>query len=63
MAKNHIQLLSKTHETNKVYYFYAISWIKIQTKTEDVHVTNFVYLVTRIPKHLDLHFSDLSTNL
>ena len=34
----------------------------MQTKTEDVHVTKVVVLVTRIPKHLDLHFSDFSTN-
>ena len=55
-------LLSRTHGTNKVYLFYSFSWIKIQTKTEDVHVTKLVDLVTRIPKHLDLYFSDFSTN-
>ena len=30
----------------------------MQTKTEDVYVTKLVGLVTRIPKHLDLYFSD-----
>ena len=53
-----MQLLSRTHGTNKVYLFYSFSWIKIQTKTKDLHVTNFVDIATRIPKHLDLHFSD-----
>ena len=32
------------------------------TKTEDVYVTKLVGLVTRIPKHLYLYFSDFSTN-
>ena len=30
---------------------------------EDVYVTKFVDLVARIPKHLDLNFSDFSTIL
>ena len=54
--------MSRTHGTNKAYYLYSISWIKIQTRTENMHVTNFVDLLTRIPKHLDLHFYDFSTN-
>ena len=29
-------------------------------KTEDLHVTKLVDIVTRIPKQLDLHFSDFS---
>ena len=62
LAKNHIQLLSKTHGTNKNYLSYSFGWIKIQTITENVHVTKHVVLVTRIPKHLDLYFSDFSTN-
>ena len=45
-------------EQIKSIYSILFYWIKIQTKTEDVHVINFVDLVTRIPKHLDLHFSD-----
>ena len=57
-----MQLMSITHGTNKVYLFYPFSWIKIQRKNEDVHVTNLVVLVIRIPKHLDLYFSDFSTN-
>ena len=57
-----MKIMTRTPRINKAYYFSSISWIKIQTKTEDVHVTNFVDLVTRIPKHLDLHFSDFSTN-
>ena len=32
----------------------------MQTKTEYVYVTKFVGLATRIPKHLDLYFSDFS---
>ena len=32
------------------------------TETEDVHVIKLIYFVARIPKHLDLHFSDFSTN-
>ena len=35
----------------------------MQTTTEDVYVTKLVGLVTRIPQHLDLYFSDFSTNL
>ena len=62
LAKNHMKLLTRTPRINKAYYFYSMSWIKIQTKTEDVHVTKLVILVTRIPKHLDLHFSNFSTN-
>ena len=34
----------------------------MQTRTENLHVTNFVDLLTRIPKHLDLHFFKFSTN-
>ena len=63
LAKNHIQLLSRTHGTNKTYLSYSFGWIKIQTRTENVHVTKLVVLVTRIPKHLDLYFSDFSMNL
>ena len=54
--------MSRTHGTNKAYYLYSISWIKIQTRTENMHVTNFVDLLTRIPKHLDFHFSEFSMN-
>ena len=32
------------------------------TDSEDVNVTNFVDIVARIPKHLDLYFYDFSTN-
>ena len=49
-------------EQIKSIYSILFYWIKIQTKTEDVHVINFVDLVTRIPKHLDLYFSNFSTN-
>ena len=62
LAKNYMNLMTRTPIINKAYYFYSISWIKIQTKNEDVHVIKLVVLVTRIPKHLDLHFSDFSTN-
>jgi hypothetical protein len=34
----------------------------MQTDSEDVHVTKLVDIVSRIPKHLDVHFYDLSTN-
>ena len=61
-AKNHRQLLSRTPRTIKAYLFYSFSWIKDKTKTEDVYVTKLVNLITRIPKHLDLHFSDFSMN-
>ena len=54
--------MSTTPRTIEAYLFYSFSWIKIQTKTEDVHVTKLVVLVTRIPKHLDLYFSDFLTN-
>ena len=57
-----MNLLSTTPTTIKVYLFYSFSWIKIQTKNEDLHVTKLVDLVTRIPKHLDLYFSDFSMN-
>ena len=53
-----MKLLSTTPRTIKAYLFYYFSWINMQTKTEDVYVTEFVGLVTRIPKHLDLYFSN-----
>ena len=56
LAKNHIKLLSGTPRTFKAYLFYYFSWIKIQTKNEDVDVTKLVVLVTSIPKHLGLYF-------
>ena len=62
LAKNHKKLLSTTPRTNKAYLFFPFSWIKIQTKTEDVYVTKVVGIVTRIPKHLDLYFSIFSMN-
>ena len=62
LAKNHMKLLTRTPRINKAYYFYSISWIKIQTRTENMNLTKLIVLVTRIPKHLDLHFSDFSTN-
>ena len=34
----------------------------MQTKTNDVDVTKLVGLVTWIPKHFDLYFSNFSTN-
>ena len=58
-----MKLLSTTPKTIKAYLIYSFSWIKMQTQNEDVYVTKVVGLVTRIPKHLDLYFSDLSTNL
>ena len=57
-----MKLLSTTPRTIKAYLFYSFSWINMQTKTEDVYVTKLVGLVTRIPKHLDLYFSDFSMN-
>ena len=42
--------------------FHKYSQIKIQVETEDMHVMKLVDSVARIPKHLDLHFSDFSTN-
>jgi len=57
-----MKLLSTTPRTIKAYLFYSISWINMYTKTEDVYVTKLVDLVTWIPKHLDLYFSDFSTN-
>ena len=62
LDKNHMKLLTRTPRINKAYYFYSISWIKIHTRTENMHVTKLIVLVTRIPKHLDLNFSDFSTN-
>ena len=56
LAKNHMKLLSRTSRTIKAYLFYSFPWINMQTKTEDVHVTKVVGLVTRIPEHLDLYF-------
>ena len=60
LAKNHMKLLSTTPRTIKANLFYSFSWINMQTKTEDVYVTKLVGLVTGIPKHLDLYFSDFS---
>ena len=57
-----MKLLSTTPKTIKAYLIYYFSWIKMQTKNEDVYVTKVIGLVTRIPKHLDLYFSDFSTN-
>ena len=57
-----MKLLSTTPKTIKAYLIYSFSWIKMQTQNEDVYVTKVVGLVTRIPKHLDLYFSDFSTN-
>ena len=57
-----MKIMTRTPRINKAYYFSSISWIKIQTKTEDVHVTKLIVLVTRIPKHLDLNFFYFSTN-
>ena len=34
----------------------------MQTKNEDIYVIKVVGLVTRIPKNLDLYFSDFSMN-
>ena len=53
-----MKLLSTTPKTFKSYLIYSFSWIKMKTKIEDVYVTKVVGLVTRIPKHLDLYFSD-----
>ena len=58
LAKSHIQLLSRTHGTNKTYLSYSFAWIKIHNRTENVYVTKLVVLVTRILKHLGLYFSD-----
>ena len=57
-----MKLLSTTPKTIKAYLIYSFSWIKMQTKNEDVYVTKVVGLVTRNPNHLDLYFSDFSTN-
>ena len=57
-----MKLLSTTPRTIKAYLFYSISLNNMQTKTEDVYVTKLVGLVTMIPKHLDLYFSDFSMN-
>ena len=62
LAKNHMKLLSTTPRKIKAYLFYSFSWINMQTKTEDVYVTKLVDLVTRITKHLDLYFSNVSMN-
>jgi len=35
----------------------------MQTDSEDVNVTKLVDLISRIPKHLVLHFSNFSRNL
>ena len=61
LAKNHMKLLNTTPRTIKAYLFYSFSWINMQTKTENVCVTKLVGLVTRIPKHLVLYFSDFSS--
>jgi len=57
-----MKLLSRSPRTIKAYLFYSFPWIKMQTKTEDVYVTKLVGIVTRIPKHLDLYFSDFSSD-
>ena len=57
-----MKLLSTTPRTIKAYLFYSFSWINMETKTEDVYVIKLVGIVTRIPKHLDLYFSDFSMN-
>ena len=57
-----MKLLSTTPRTIKAYLFYSFSWINMQTNTEDVYVTKLVGLVIRIPKNLDLYFSDFFTN-
>ena len=57
-----MQLLSRNHRTNKAYLFFPFSWIKKQTKNEDVYVTKLVGIVTWISKHLDLYFSDIPMN-
>ena len=57
-----MKLLSTTPRTIKAYLFYSFSWINMQTKAENMCVTKLVGLVTRIPKHLDLYFSDFSMN-
>jgi len=57
-----MKLQSKSPILFKDYLFYSFSWIKMQTKTEDVDVTKLVGLLTRISKHLDLYFFDFSTN-
>ena len=51
-----MKLLSTTPRTIKAYLFYSFSWIKMQTKNEDMYVTKLVGIVTRILKHLDLVF-------
>ena len=56
LAKNYLKLMSTTPRTIKAYLLYSFSWINMQTKTEDVYVTKFVGLVTRIPKHLEFVF-------
>ena len=58
-----MKLLSTTPKTIKAYLIYSFSWIKMQTKNEDVYVTKVVGLVTSIPKHLNLYFSNFSMNL
>ena len=62
LAKNLLKLLSTTPRTIKASLFYSISWINMQTKTEDVYVSKLVGIVTWIPTHLDLYFYDFSTN-
>ena len=57
-----MKLLSTTPKTIKAFLIYSFSWIKMQTKNEDVYVTKVVGLVTWIPEHLDFYFSDFSTN-
>ena len=56
-----MKLLSTTPKTIKAYLIYSFSWIKMQTKNEDVDVTKIVDFVARIRKHFSLHFSDFST--
>ena len=57
-----MKLLSKTPRIIKAYLLYTFSWINMQAKTEDMCVTKLVGHITKIPKHLDLYFSNFSMN-
>ena len=57
-----MKLVSTTPRTIKANLLYSFSWINMQAKTEDVYVIKLVGIVTKIPKYLDLYFSDFSTN-
>ena len=50
-----MKLLSTTPKTIKSYLIYYFSWIKMQTKNEDVYVTKVVGLITGIIKYLLRH--------